>query len=60
MVRYPQYLDDFVVLEKMAPTEDLEQLQQLTAHEIAALEFAELELANDPDSCAPLHQYLCS
>jgi dimethylamine/trimethylamine dehydrogenase len=56
--RYPGYLDDFAALERMAPEEDLEALNILTAHEVAAIEFAERELAGDPHSPAPLYHYL--
>ena len=58
--RYPKYLDDFAALENMAPDEDLAPLQFLTSHEVAAIEFARRELAKDPDSCAPLKQYLAA
>lgn len=56
--RYPGYLDQFRALEQMAPPEDLAALNDLTGHEIAVIEFARRELARDPDSLAPLHQYL--
>ena len=56
--RYPEYLDDFNGLESMAPSEDLYALKVLTEHEVAAIDFARKELAGDPDSMAPLLQYL--
>lgn len=56
--RYPGYLDDFKALEQMAPNEDLAALKILTDHEVAAIAFAEKELAGDPDSLAPLYKYL--
>jgi dimethylamine/trimethylamine dehydrogenase len=56
--RYPAYLDEFNALEQMAPAEDLEALKILTTHEVAVIDFAEKELAGDPDSLAPLIQYL--
>ena len=56
--RYPEYLDDFTALEKMAPEEDLYALNILTKHEVAAIEFAEKELTGKPGSLAPLHEYL--
>jgi dimethylamine/trimethylamine dehydrogenase len=56
--RYPKYLDDFATLEKIAPAEDLAALNKLTEHEVAAIEFAKRELAEDANSCAPLKQYL--
>ncbi|MBX2867408.1 MAG: hypothetical protein KTR18_01945 [Acidiferrobacterales bacterium] len=58
--RYPRYLDDFAELENMAPHEDRTLLQFLTSHEVAAIEFARRELENDPESCAPLSQYLAT
>jgi dimethylamine/trimethylamine dehydrogenase len=56
--RYPAYLDEFNALEQMAPYEDLDALDILTTHEVAVIDFAEKELAGDPDSLAPLIQYL--
>ena len=56
--RYPGYLEDFTALEKMAPEEDLYALNNLTDHEVAAIEFAKRELAGDPHSLAPLRDYL--
>ena len=56
--RYPGYLEDFTTLERMAPEEDLYALNNLTVHEVAAIEFAKRELAGDPDSLAPLYDYL--
>ena len=58
--RYPGYLEDFTALERMAPEEDLCALNVLTDHEVAAIEFAKRELAGDPDSLAPLYDYLDS
>ena len=58
--RYPGYLEDFTALERLAPEEDLHALNNLTAHEIAAIEFAKRELAGVPDSLAPLCDYLDS
>ncbi len=56
--RYPGYLDDFAALKAMAPEEDWGPLDILTEHEVAAIEFAEREMAGDPDSMAPLQEYL--
>ena len=56
--RYPGYLEEFTTLERMAPEEDLYALKKLTNHEVAAIEFAKRELAGDPDSLAPLCDYL--
>lgn len=56
--RYPRYLDDFKALERMAPSEDLPALEILTDHEVAAIEFARMEIANDPHRLDPLYKYL--
>ena len=56
--RYPGYLEDFTTLERMAPEEDLYALKNMTVHEVAAIEFAKRELTGDPDSLAPLYDYL--
>ncbi len=56
--RYPGYLDDFRALEDMAPADDLPALNRLTEHEVVVIEFAEGELAGDPDSAASLMRYL--
>ena len=56
--RYPGYLEEFTALERMAPEEDQYALNSLTEHEVAAIEFANRELAGDPDSLAPLCDYL--
>ena len=56
--RYPGYLEEFTALERMAPEEDQYALNSLTEHEVAAIEFANRELAGDPDSLAPLGDYL--
>lgn len=59
-VRYPVYMDDFEGLEKMAPMRDLPALKFLTAHEVAAIEFANMEVAGNPASADPLRRYLKS
>ncbi len=56
--RYPGYLNEFHALEQMAPTADLPALQTLTNHEVAVIDFAEKEIAGDPDSTVPLILYL--
>lgn len=57
-VRYPNYLVQFAALENMAPGEDRQALRILTNHEVAAIAFADLELAGDTDSAAPMRRYL--
>ena len=56
--RYPRYLDDFAYLEELAPMEDQLPLKFLTYHEVAAIEFAQRELAGAADSEEPLNIYL--
>ena len=56
--RYPGYLDEFHALEQMAPVADLPALGILTDHEVAVINFAKMEVASDPNSTAPLLQYL--
>jgi len=56
--RYPEYLAQFKALEAIAPEEDLCILNILTEHEVAAIEFARMEIADNPDSTAPLRKYL--
>lgn len=58
--RYPLYMDDFEGLENMAPEPDLPALKFLTAHETAAIEFANLEHAGVVNSAEPLRRYLAS
>jgi dimethylamine/trimethylamine dehydrogenase len=58
--RFPKYMPEFQSLEAMAPTRDLDALRVLTAHEVAAIEFANLEHAHDPKSTQPLENYLTS
>ncbi len=57
-VEYPAYLDNFHALEEMAPEDDLVALQRLTHHEVVLIDFAQREIANDPDSVMPLQRYL--
>jgi len=56
--RYPAYLDEFRALEAMAPAEDLPELNLLTEHEVAVIDFAKKELAGNTDSLLPLMRYL--
>ena len=56
--RYPRYLLDFAALERMAPEEDRPAIRILNDHEVAAIEFARRELADDPDSAVPLLRYI--
>jgi dimethylamine/trimethylamine dehydrogenase len=58
IARYPAYIDDFEGLESLAPEADLPALKLLTHHEVLTIEFAHKEAAGDPDSTAPLREYL--
>ena len=55
---YPAYLDAFAALERLAPEDDLPALKRLTDHEVVTIDFANREIAGDPDSLAPLREYL--
>ncbi len=55
---FPPYVDDFKALEAMGPAADQPLLALMTAHEIAAIEFLHLEAKGDPDSTAPLLDFL--
>ena len=56
--RYPAYLDAFAALERLAPEADLPALRLLTDHEVAAIDFANKELAGDSDSLASIREFL--
>lgn len=56
--RYPAYLDEFEALERLAPKDDIPALKRLTHHEVLAIDFANKEIALDPDSTASLREYL--
>ena len=60
LVRYPAYVDQFEALERMAPAADRPALEFLTRHEVEVINFAKLEKAGDPNSLAPIHDYLAS
>lgn len=57
---YPDYMPMFAALEAMAPAADLPVLRKVTAHEAAAIAFAERERAGDPDSTEPLRAFLAA
>jgi dimethylamine/trimethylamine dehydrogenase len=56
--RYPAYLDEFEALERLAPEDDRPALKLLTDHEVVAIDFANKEIAGDPDSLASIREYL--
>jgi dimethylamine/trimethylamine dehydrogenase len=55
---YPGYVTYFAGIEADGPPEDRAALALLTEHERAALAFLEREAAGDPDSVAPMQEYL--
>ena len=55
---FPRFMLDFARLEALAPVEDLTLLKVLTAHEIAAIDFLDREMAGHEASTAPLIHYL--
>ena len=55
---YPAYIDEFEALERLAPEADRPALERLTQHEVVTIEFAEKEIAGEPDSLTPLRAYL--
>ena len=57
---YPDYMPEFQALEAMAPSEDIACLKRLTAHEVAAIEFATIEQAGGKNSLTPLQIYIAS
>lgn len=56
--RFPAYVEEFEALERLAPEDDLPALEALTHHEVVTIDFANREIAGDPDSPAPLRAYL--
>ncbi len=58
IARYPAYVVEFEELERLAPEDDLPALKLLTHHEVVTIAFAKKEIACDPDSLAPLQEYL--
>ena len=58
VARYPAYLEEFKELERLAPEDDLPALKLLTHHEVVTIDFANREIAGDPDSLASIREYL--
>ncbi len=57
-LRYPTYLVSFDALLQAAPEEDRPAIEILTNHEIAAIEFAKMELDSCSGSLKPIYDYL--
>lgn len=55
---FSHYVDEFRALEAKGPAEDRPALARLTRHEECIIEFAQAELAGEPDSTAPIREYL--
>lgn len=55
---YPGFIAAFRALEADAPREDRPRLEVMTAHEVAALDFARRARAGSPDATAPLRAFL--
>lgn len=54
---FPSYMPEFRALETMSPEPDRARLSFLTKHEVAAIEFLDLEAQNH-DSVGPMLAYL--
>lgn len=55
---YPAYLGEFEAIARLGPAEDQAVFQLLLDHEIAFIDFAERDLAGDPDSHRALETFL--
>ncbi|MCY1438757.1 hypothetical protein D9M71_549700 [compost metagenome] len=56
---FPGFCEEFVQLADMAPPSDLACCAQLIAHEVAFIDFADLELSGQGDlSCAILEYHI--
>jgi hypothetical protein len=55
---FSPYVNEFCALETKGPAEDRAALARLTRHEECIIEFAQAELAGEPDATAPIREYL--
>jgi hypothetical protein len=55
---YPAFTAEFEQMVALAPAEDRALCAVLVDHEVAAVDFARLEAAGDPESFAPLKAFL--
>lgn len=61
MVRnYPAFVLEFEQIERLAPAADRVLTRVLIEHEVAAVEFAELEAAGDGQSLRPLEAFIAA
>lgn len=58
LLYYEEEVEGEAYFEALAPPEDLPRLKLLTAHEVAAVAFLDLELWGKPDSVGPMNAYL--
>ena len=56
--KFPDFVEEFEQIERLAPAEDSELIGVLKAHEIAAIEFVRKEAKGAPNSLAPLEAFL--
>lgn len=55
---FPAYIAEFDEIIALAPEAERAGLAVLRDHEVAAVDFARMELAGDPGSLSPLHDFL--
>jgi len=55
---FPAYVAEFEEIIALAPAAERAGLAVLRDHEVAAVEFARMELSGDPGSLSPLHDFL--
>jgi hypothetical protein len=58
--KFPDYVEEFEQIERLAPAGDQDLIGVLKAHEVAAIEFARKEADGRPDSLAPLEAFLAA
>ncbi len=56
--KYPANLVYSEELERLAPEDDLPALKLLAQHQVVSIDFANKEIAGDPDSLASIREYL--
>lgn len=57
-IGFPDFIDEFEQIERLGPPEDLPRLKAVTAHEIAAVDFLNLEMQGSAESLRPLEIFL--
>ena len=56
--KFPDFVEEFEQIERLAPVKDRELIGILKEHELAAIEFARTEAAGAPNSLTPLEAFL--